>query len=103
VLAKWPNKMLAACPVCGLFYFREQGYFIGGMIVTYGLTILVVILAFLISLLLPDINGLSEYARLGLWVLFAIPVALILMPYSYSLWLSLDFWIEPWGIEKKGS
>jgi uncharacterized protein (DUF983 family) len=100
VLARWPNKILPSCPFCGLSYFREPGYFIGGMIVTYGLTLLVVIPVFLISLLLPDVKGLSDYSRLGLWILFAVPLALVLMPYSYSLWLSLDFWLEPWNPEK---
>lgn len=96
VLAKWPNKILPNCVNCGLSYFREPGYFIGGMILTYGLTLSLVIPIFLISLLLPDIKGLSDYSRFALWILFSIPLALFLMPYAYSLWLSLDFWVEPW-------
>jgi uncharacterized protein (DUF983 family) len=96
VLARWPNKILPACPHCGLSYFRESGYYIGGMIITYGLTLAVVIPVFLLSLLLPDFPGLSDSARFALWVLFAVPLSIALMPYSYSLWLSLDFWLEPW-------
>jgi uncharacterized protein (DUF983 family) len=96
VLDRWPNKMLPRCAVCGLSFFRESGYYIGGMIVTYALTIAIVIPVFLFSLLLPYYDALSNYARYGLWVLFALPLALVLMPYSYSLWLSLDFWLDPW-------
>jgi uncharacterized protein (DUF983 family) len=96
VLARWPNKILPNCPICGLSYFRESGYYIGGMIVTYGLTLAVVIPVFLVSIFFPDIPWLSNYSRFGLWILFAIPLALFLMPYAYSLWLSLDYWIEPW-------
>jgi hypothetical protein len=70
------------------------------MIVTYGLTLLVVIPVFLLSLLLPKLQGLPDYVRLGIWILFAVPLALFLMPYSYSLWLSVDFWLEPWEPEK---
>jgi len=100
VLERWPNKILPKCAVCGLSYHRESGYYIGGMIVTYGLTLLVVIPVFLISIFLPDIKGISDYSRLALWILFAIPLSLFFMPYAYSLWLSVDFWLEPWRPEK---
>jgi hypothetical protein len=88
--------MRPECPECGLAFFRESGYYIGGMIITYLLTIAVVIPVFLLSLLLPDVKGLSDYARFEIWILFAIPLSFVLMPYAYSLWLSLDFWLEPW-------
>jgi uncharacterized protein (DUF983 family) len=96
VLARWPNKICPECPRCGLSFFREPGYYIGGMIITYGLTLLVVIPVFLMSLLLPDLKTVSDDGRFALWALFAVPLSLLLMPYSYSLWLHLDFWFEPW-------
>ena len=61
-----------------------------------------VIVVFLISLLLPDIKNLTDYARFAVWIAFAIPLSLFFMPYSYSLWLSLDYWVEPWKPEKPG-
>src|SRR4029077_12215857 len=100
VLERWPNKILLSCPACGLSYFRESGYYIGGMIVTYALTLFVVIPIFLFSLLLPDVKSLSDYARFAVWIAIAIPLSLFFMPYSYSLWLSLDYWVEPWKAEK---
>ena len=96
VLARWPNRIYPECPQCGLSFFREQGYYIGGMIITYGLTLAVVIPVFLVSLLLPDWRIVSDNGRFALWVLFAVPLSFALMPYSYSLWLHLDFWLEPW-------
>ena len=96
VLARWPNKISPQCSRCGLSFFREQGYYIGGMIVTYGLTLAVVIPVFLVSLFLPDLKGVSHDGRFVLWVLFAVPLSFLLMPYAYSLWLHLDFWLEPW-------
>jgi len=57
VLERWPNKILPKCAVCGLSYHRESGYYIGGMIVTYGLTLLVVIPVFLISIFRPISRG----------------------------------------------
>ena len=100
VIERWPNKVRLACPACGLSYFREQGYYIGGMIITYALTLLVVIPTFLLSLLVPDIKGLSDYVRFAVWIVFAIPLSLFFMPYAYCLWLSLDYWVEPWKPEK---
>ncbi len=100
VLDRWPNKMLPRCPFCGLSFFRESGYYIGGMIITYALTLAVIIPVLLVSLFLPDVKGLSDYVRFALWVLFALPLSFVLMPYSYSLWLSLDFWLEPWHAPK---
>jgi len=70
------------------------------MIITYALTLAVVIPIFLLSLLLPDIRNISDYVRFAVWVALAIPLSLIFMPYSYSLWLSLDYWVEPWKPEK---
>ncbi len=96
VLARWPNKIFPECSRCGLSFFREPGYYIGGMIVTYGLTLLVVVPVFLLSLLLPDIKIISDDGRVALWLLFAVTLSLLLMPYSYGLWLQLDFWFEPW-------
>jgi uncharacterized protein (DUF983 family) len=96
VLARWPNNMLVSCPICGLSYFRESGYYIGGMIITYGLTLAVVIPLFLFTLFLPDVNSISDNVKLAAWILFAVPLSLVFMPYAYSLWLSLDFWIDPW-------
>jgi uncharacterized protein (DUF983 family) len=96
VLARWPNKICPECSRCGLSFFREQGYYIGGMIITYGLTLMVVIPVFLISLLLPDLKNVSDNARFALWVLFGVPLSFVFMPYAYGLWLHLDFWLEPW-------
>jgi uncharacterized protein (DUF983 family) len=101
VLARWPNKIYPECSRCGLSFFREQGYYIGGMIITYGLTLAVVIPAFLASLLLPDLRFLSDNGRFALWVLFAVPLSFLLMPYAYSLWLHLDFWLEPWAPKER--
>ncbi len=96
VLARWPNKIREACPVCGLSLVREPGYYIGGMIITYGLMLTIVVPAFFVSVLMPNWRVLSDNARLAAWLLFAVPLTLILMPFGYSLWLHLDFWLDPW-------
>ena len=84
------------CPVCDLSFFRESGYYLAGMIFTYIATASVLLTAYLISLLLPDFKALSENERFALWSLFAIFLTLLFVRPAYSLWLSLDFWIDPW-------
>ena len=79
MLARWPNKICTDCHHCGLSFLRESGYYIGGMIITYGLTLMVVIPVFLFSLLLPDLKGVSDDGRFALWVLFGVPVSSLLM------------------------
>jgi len=96
VFGGWFNRVLRECPRCGLIYFRESGYFIGGMIITYVLTTAVVVAVFLVSLLLPDIKSISWNVKLVLWMVFGILVAVLLVRPAYSLWLALDFWVEPW-------
>jgi len=87
--------MLPRCPHCGLSYFPEQGYYMGAMIINYGVTTAVVIALFLLSLLLPDFTHLSTNAKILIWMGFAIVLSLALMRHSYSLWLALDFWVTP--------
>jgi len=79
-----------------LAYFRESGYFIGGMIVDYIATALLVTAIYLGQLLLADFTGLSSEIKLALWLVFAILLALALMRHSYSFWLAADYWLEPW-------
>jgi uncharacterized protein (DUF983 family) len=94
------NRVLPQCPVCRLPYFRESGYFLGGMIITYILTAFVLVAVYLFSLLLPGVWIASENTKFALWIVFAILLTLVLVQPAYSLWLSLDFWIDPWEPEE---
>ena len=88
-------RMLPRCPECGLSYFPEQGYYVGAMIINYGITTACVVAIFLISLLFPDFTSLSTNFKILLWMIFAVAVSLLLMRHSYSFWLGLDFWVKP--------
>jgi len=88
-------RMLPSCPHCSLSYFPEQGYYIGAMIINYGVTTAVVVTLFLTSLLFPDFTPLSTNSKILIWMAFAIALSLALMRHSYSLWLALDFWVTP--------
>jgi len=88
--------VLPRCPDCGLSYFREPGYYLGGMIITYILTAFILLAAYLLSLLLPVASIFSENLKFVFWTCLAVFLTLVLMRPAYSLWLSLDFWIDPW-------
>ena len=88
-------RMLRACPVCGLSYFPEQGYYVGAMIINYVATTAIVVGIFLLSLLIPDFTTLSTNSKILVWMISAIAVSLLLTRHAYSFWLGLDFWIKP--------
>ncbi len=89
-------RMLRHCPDCGLAYYRESGYFLGAMIINYVGTAFLVTTLYLSFLLLPDLTSLSFEAKITAWLACAVLLSLALMRHSYSFWLAMDFWIEPW-------
>ena len=88
--------MLRHCPDCGLAYHREAGYFLGAMIINYMGTAFLVTTLYLSFLFLPDPASFSLEVKIAAWLAFAVLLSLALMRHSYSFWLALDFWIEPW-------
>ena len=70
------------------------------MIFTYGLTALVLIAAYLILSLFPDIKSLSDNGRIAVWAISAFVLSVVLSRPAYSLWLSFDYWLEPWRVER---
>lgn len=89
--------MRRECPECGLRYYREPGYFIGAMILNYGFTAAFIIGAYLLCLAAHFEAVLHTTRALLLWMLFGVTLSLLLVRHCYSLWLSLDYWIEPWA------
>jgi len=89
-------RMRPACGTCGLNYFREAGYYVGAMIVNYGVTVAVLVTLYMISLTLPDFTALSSGTKIALWLGFTAGLSLSLVRPAYSLWLAFDYWLEPW-------
>jgi hypothetical protein len=83
--------------VCGLSYFREPGYFIGGMILTYVFTAIALLVVYLFAIFAFGVRLALEDLRLFLWLAGAVLLTMLFVRPAYSLWLSLDFWIAPWG------
>ena len=80
------------CPVCGMYFEREHGYFVGAMAISYGLAVALVAVLFF---------GLLAITRWPLeWVLLAaslafLPLAPACLRYSRALWMNLDRRIDP--------
>lgn len=80
------------CPVCGLLFNREPGYFLGAMYISYGLA-LGVILAFGAAIWVLTRWDLYKVA---LWaVLLFLPFAPMLTFLARVLWIYLDQAIDP--------
>jgi uncharacterized protein (DUF983 family) len=85
-------SMNVSCPVCGLVFEREPGYFTGAMVVSYGLAV-PVLGAIVIGLM--TLGGLDAVPAL----LVGDTLYLILVPfifrYSRVLWLHFDWLVDP--------
>jgi hypothetical protein len=66
------------------------------MIITYILTAFILLAAYVVSLAVPVAGIFSENLKFVFWTCLAVLLTLVLMRPAYSLWLSLDFWIDPW-------
>jgi uncharacterized membrane protein (GlpM family) len=80
------------CPVCGLRFEREQGYFIGAMYVSYGMAI-PPYLAMVAALWLLA-GWRYEMALLGA-VLIYLPFVPIVMRISRVVWIYIDQAFDP--------
>jgi len=84
--------MNTVCAVCDLRFERAQGYWIGAIYVNYGVTVSIAVTGFF---LLRALAGWETAAQLALWVPFVILFPLWFFRYSRSLWLALEFAINP--------
>ena len=80
------------CPVCGLKFEREEGYFLGAMYFSYFIaTICISLLAVLVWAVLHwDLPK-----SVGAAFLLFIPVASVVTFFSRVLWIYLDQAIDP--------
>ena len=73
----------------------------GGMVITYILSMAVLAgVSLVVFFLLPDKGLLSENGKMAVWFIAAVGLTLVFLRRSYSLWISVDYWIEPWGREE---
>lgn len=84
--------MASECPLCGLRYERAQGYFVGAIYINYATTVTIMIGG---GLLLWRYAGFSTAWQLVLWVPFGVLFPLWFFRYSRSLWLALEYTLNP--------
>jgi hypothetical protein len=89
--------MRRACPVCGLKFEREPGYFLGSMYISYALAVLVIgLLMFLWALLFPTLSYLTIFFIAAVAFLPFVP---FIFRYSRVIWMHFDRMIDPEPID----
>jgi uncharacterized protein (DUF983 family) len=90
-LSRW-FAMAERCALCGLRFERAQGYWVGAIYVSYGVT---VILALGGALGLWVFAGVSTARQLWVWLPFVVLFPLWFFRYSRSLWLAAELLLNP--------
>ena len=85
-------SMNAVCPVCGLEFDRESGYFAGAMVISYALA--VPILAGMVIALIT-LGGVDVVVALIIGNTGYLVLVPFIFRYSRVVWLHLDWLIDP--------
>ncbi len=81
------GKMHDNCPVCGLKYDMEPGFFLGAMYVSYGMAVAIALpSALILSLIFED---LKIYQSIGIVLAEIVVLMPILYYLSRSIWLNI--------------
>lgn len=96
-LFAWWFGMHDRCPKCGVSFEREPGFFLGSIYFNYGLTALVVAIAYPVLLFTETLTG--------PWLIAGTMTFAILFPawffrYARSLWFGMDQFLDPRPGEK---
>lgn len=79
------------CESCGAIFKREEGFFVGAIMVAVVTTEAVIVLAYLISL--PIVSAHHD-AVIGILLVLALLFPVAFFHHSWSIWLSFDHFIE---------
>ncbi|MEX0702754.1 MAG: DUF983 domain-containing protein [Planctomycetales bacterium] len=84
-------RMYDGCPNCGLRYERAPGYFLGSAYINYGLTAIVITIAY-VGLHF----GAGYENRVVLWpfAAFVVVFPLFFFRYARAFWLATDLWFD---------
>jgi uncharacterized protein (DUF983 family) len=85
-------RMNGRCPACDLRYEREPGYFLGSIYINYGLTALLVTIAYFALYF-----GHVVSPQTALWIVTALALVFPIWFFRYarSLWLGFDQYWDP--------
>jgi uncharacterized protein (DUF983 family) len=90
-IVKAPFKIKDHCSSCRVVFQREQGFFVGAILVNVVTTELVILLAYLASL--PVINAHYQVV-LVLFFVIAVSFPVAFYHHSWSIWLTFDHLVE---------
>ena len=84
--------MRRECALCGLVFERAQGYFVGAIYINYAVTATIAVGGYF---LLWSTTSISTAAQLAIWVPFVLLFPLWFFRLSRSLWLALEYSVNP--------
>ncbi len=85
-------RMEPACRLCGLRFERAPGYFVGAIYINYGVTAVTAVGGYFLLRAWLDLPTAWQFA---VWVPFLLVFPLWFFRYSRSLWLALEFFVNP--------
>jgi|SRR5689334_19453723 uncharacterized protein (DUF983 family) len=85
-------SMNTVCAACDLRFERAPGYWIGAIYVNYGVTVSIAVTGFFLLWALADW---PTGWQLALWIPFVVIFPLWFFRYSRSLWLGLEYALNP--------
>ena len=80
------------CPVCGLKFEREQGYFLGAMYISYGLALAIILL---FTILMWAITRGSIFKDVTWAIILFLPFAPSVTLLARILWIYFDQAVDP--------
>lgn len=93
-------RMNERCPVCQLSFEREQGFYLGAIYFNYGLTALVVAIAYPVLMLS---RTLPPQQALFACMAFVLVFPIFFHRFARSLWLGFDQFVDPQSTGGNGS
>ena len=85
-------KMHERCPTCNLKFEREEGYFLGAMYISYGLSLLSIVI---FTLLFWSIADWPLIKDVGWALILFLPLAPAMTLFARVLWIYLDQTVDP--------
>ncbi len=89
-------QMHDVCPHCKLKYERGPGYFLGSAYIGYGVLAITLIAAYMA---LRYGAGFTNRTLAAPLTAYAVVFALIFFRYARSLWLGMDYFLDPTGFD----
>jgi ABC-2 type transport system ATP-binding protein len=85
-------RMHPECPMCGLKFEREPGYFLGAIYINYAATVICMLAGFFAFdyFVQPSLTS-----QIITWSSFGVVFPMLFYRYSKSLWLCLDYLFSP--------